>query len=74
MYNPKDILTEDGFKRLERHVGNIEEGLFFIMNHASDLHIGCLDEKQIEALHEVYRMTSGFQPLLLTGDGETDDE
>jgi hypothetical protein len=46
MYNPKDILTEDGYEDYRAHLRNIENGLFFLKNHADDLHIGAIDEYQ----------------------------
>ena len=73
MYNPKDILTKDGYKQLYYHVSSIEYALFWILNHADDLHIGALDDEQLEALYKVQEMVDGEKALLLTGDGETDD-
>jgi hypothetical protein len=67
MYNPKDILTEDGCRKLFIHVGNIEFALFYILNHANDLHI---DDEQLETLYKMQEMVEGDSPLLLTGDGE----
>ena len=73
MYNPKEVLTEDGYKQLYVHLANMENALFFILNHADDLHIGALDDEQLDVLYKVQGMVEGESPLLLTGDGETDD-
>jgi hypothetical protein len=70
MYNPKKILTEDGYTNLFVHVKNMENALFYILNHADDLHIGSLDDEQLEILYKLQEMITGDSPLLLNGDGE----
>jgi hypothetical protein len=66
MFDPKDILTEDGVRKMEGHLFNIEEALFYILNHADDLHIGALDGKQLDTLYAMETLL----PTLRTGDGE----
>jgi len=74
MYNPKDVLTKHGYTELFVHVKNMENALFYILNHADDLHIGALDYEQIEILYKVQEMVEGDECLLLTGDDETGDD
>ena len=74
MLNPKDVLTESGYHKLYNAVSNIEYALMFIIAHADDLHIGALDESQLETLYKMQEMVSGKNPVLLHGDGEKDDE
>ena len=50
MRDPKDVLTEHGYRRYQTHVDNINEGLFFILNHEDDLE---LDQDIVEKLLEV---------------------
>jgi len=69
MYDPKDILSEGGIRKLEGHLFNMEEALFFLLNHADDLHIGAQDNSQIETLHNMEALI----PILRTGDGEKDE-
>ena len=72
MYNPKDILTEDGYERYKAHLFNIEEGLFYIMNHADDLHIGAMKGAQEDAIVDFYYKFQEIKQTLLKGDGETE--
>ena len=73
MYNPKDILTEDGYEEYRMHLKNIERGLFFIQNHADDLHIGCTDRKQYDALWNLIEAWEDLEDVLKKGDGEKDE-
>lgn len=34
---PEEMLTKEGYLDFLRHIGNIKEGMFFIMNHLDDL-------------------------------------
>jgi hypothetical protein len=74
MYDPKDILTEDGYEDYKMHLRNIEKGLFFLENHVDDLHIGALDAKQDELFWKMIQCFAKLKPVLLKGDGEKDDE
>ena len=68
MYNPKDILTEDGYEDYKAHLKNIEKGLFYIQNNMDDFHL--FDDR-------VYTMCGLFEellPLLKNGDGEKDED
>lgn len=71
MYNPKDILTEAGYREFQAHIFNMQNALFFVLNHADDLHIGALDSEQLDVLHKMSVMVEGNNPVMLTGDGET---
>lgn len=73
MYNPKDILTEEGYERYCAHLHNIEEGLFYIMNHADDLHIGAMGEGKEDAILDMYYKFEEIKPILKKGDGEKDE-
>lgn len=66
MYDPKEIFTEDGYDKYKAHIRNIEEGLFYIYNHADDLH---LDD---DRFHDIYHKFNDLIPLLKKGDGEKD--
>jgi len=55
MYNPKDVLTERGVIELGVHLYNMNNAIFFLLNHADDLGIGALDEKQLDILHDLRR-------------------
>ena len=70
MYNPKKVLTRDGYNLYMAHLTNMEEAIFYIENHMDDLHIGALDSKQE---HDFYNLCGSFRRLLPTlkkGDGE----
>lgn len=72
MRDPKKVLTEEGFRKLQAHLVNIEEGLFFITNHADDLHIGAMDEgKALDTLYDMQELIESKH--LETGDGEEDE-
>lgn len=73
MYNPKDILTEDGYEDYRAHLRNIENGLFFIKNHADDLHIGSKNAEQDDNFWALMNAWEELQEVLKTGDGETDE-
>ena len=73
MLDPKEILTEEGYKKLFIHVGNIENALAYIINHADDLHIGATDSSQEQTIYNMMAMVDGANPLLLIGDGETNE-
>lgn len=70
MYNPKDVLTEDGFDEYKAHLKNIENGLFYIQNHMDDLHIGSKDGKQEDDLCDIIGKFNDLLPVLKKGDGE----
>lgn len=72
MYNPKDILTEDGYENYKAHLHNIKNGLFFLENHADDLHIGALNEEQSDMFWQMIRNFDVLLPVLKKGDGEKD--
>ncbi len=73
MYDPKDILTEDGYDDYKAHLKNIENGLFYILNNVDDFHIGALDGKQLDKLYEMTGLWEELLPLLKKGDGEKDE-
>jgi hypothetical protein len=73
MYNPKDILTEDGYEHYLAHLHNIREGLFYVMNHSDDLHIGAMGEGKEDAILDMYYTFEEILPILKTGDGEKDE-
>lgn len=71
MYDPKEVLNESGYRDLQRHVGNMEEALFFFLNNSDDLHISATDGGwQLETLLKMQKLL----PLLLKGDGEKVDD
>lgn len=70
MYNPKDILTEDGYENYLHHIKNIENAIFYICNHADDLHIGSKNgDDSLDILWKIEEIL----PHLKKGDGEIDD-
>lgn len=72
MYKPENILTKSGFEEYKAHLFNIEKGLFFILNHADDLHIGAF-AKGREVEETLYKMNAVLESkFLLNGDGETE--
>lgn len=73
MYNPKDILTEDGYEDYRMHLRNIENGLFFLENNIDDLHIGSKDGNQIDSLYQIIALWNDIKGVLKTGDGEKDE-
>lgn len=74
MYDPKKVLTEDGYLELIASLKNIENGLHFIYNHADDLHIGALDTSQQDDLYEMMNCLDRLKNVLLVGDGEIDED
>jgi hypothetical protein len=74
MYNPRDILTEDGLDEYRMHLKNIENGLFYLENHADYLHIGAINGKQSAEFWGLIDAWKDLLPVLKTGDGEREDE
>ncbi len=85
MYNPKDILTRDGYNLYMAHLANIEEALFYIHNHADDLHIGAISREEFvmeegvvvkevseDAILDMYWTFQKIKDTLRNGDGETE--
>jgi hypothetical protein len=72
MYNPKDVLTANGYEDYRAHLRNMENAIFFIENHRDDLHIGALDSKQEEDWLNIVGTFEKLLPLLKNGDGEKD--
>ena len=70
MYNPEDVLTKDGYLDYIIHLRNIKHGLFFIENHANDLHIGCTNGKQYDDFQDLLGSWHRLSEVLRTGDGE----
>jgi len=50
MRDPKEILTESGLKILMHHVGSIEYGIDYILNHADDLD---LSDDQLSVMYKM---------------------
>jgi hypothetical protein len=73
MYDPKVILTEEGYEEYRAHLVNIRNGIFFISNHADDLHIGALDQSQLDDWYTIDRLFEKLLPVLKKGDGEHDE-
>lgn len=73
MYNPKDILTEDGYEDYMAHLRNIENGLFYLKNNADDLHIGATDADQDDSFWSIISAWEDLYPVLKKGDGEKDE-
>lgn len=71
MYNPKDVLTERGVIELGVHLYNMNNAIFFLLNHADDLGIGALDEKQLDILHDMKAILDS--DVYKNGDGEKYD-
>jgi len=70
MYNPKNVLTEEGYAEYLAHLHNIQAGLFFIENHRDDLHIGAKNTQQEADWIVLYNTFHELLPLLKKGDGE----
>ena len=70
MYDPKEILTEDGYEDYKAHLRNIDRGLDFIKNHMDDLHIGSKSKKQDDDFWLLVGAWEDLMDVLKTGDGE----
>jgi len=70
MYNPKDILTENGYEDYICHINNIKCGLECITNNIDDLHIGALSRKQDDDFRTMCGLFYELLPILKSGDGE----
>jgi len=69
MFDPKDIMTEVGMREWDVHLFNMEKALFYLTEHADDLHIGCHDDRQIALLYELQDMLDVYRK----GDGEKEE-
>lgn len=67
MRDPKEVLTEDGYEELRMHHRAMQNAIFFIINHADDLHI----DEPMELLYKMQELLES--KLLLKGDGEKDE-
>lgn len=56
MRDPKEILTDDGYRQYKAHLQNIKDGLFYITNHADDLGLQSIGDERLQALYEVLQM------------------
>jgi hypothetical protein len=74
MFDPKEILTESGYDEYRAHLSNIEKGLFFISNYVDDLHIGALDQSQLDDLYTMENLFEKLLSVLKKGDGEKREE
>ena len=46
MRDPQKVLTDDGFRKFQAYLTMMEEGIFYVINHADDLRIpDCLLDK-----------------------------
>lgn len=66
MYDPKEILTDDGMVKLGGHLYNMRTAIVWLKNHADDLGIGHNDERQSALLYEMDEMLQIYKE----GDGE----
>ncbi len=71
MFDPQDVLTKGGCGDASNHLWNMGRGVQFFLDHADDLHIGALDDSQLELL---YKFEEACRTWLLTGDGEEREE
>ncbi len=74
MYDPKDILTEDGYEDYKAHLRNIENGLFYLKSNVDDLHIGAKDAKQDDDFWKLMSAWEDLKDVLKKGDGEQNDD
>lgn len=74
MYNPKNVLTDDGYENYRTHLKNIENGFNYIEGHADDLHIGATNGKQFDDFINLLGAWSRLKDILKNGDGEKDNE
>lgn len=72
MYNPKDVLTDNGYDDYKMHLKNIENALFYLENHADDLHIGY--QPPFDVFWRIVTDWKDLKHVLKTGDGEKDNE
>ena len=72
MYDPKEILNESGYEEYKAHLVNIKNGIFFISNNIDDLHIGALDQSQLDDWYTIENLFEKLLPTLKKGDGEHD--
>ena len=56
MRDPKEVLTESGYREYQAHLHNIEAGLFYLINHADDLWLQSIGDERLQALYEVHQM------------------
>jgi len=66
MYNPEEIFTKDGLEEHKVHLFNMRKAIFWLLNHADDLHIGAYSDNQLDVIFELKKMLPTFE----TGDGE----
>jgi len=74
MRDPNKVFSGSGLEDYLGHLWNLKQSLFFILNHADDLSIGCSREggEHLGTLYAAQRLVeSGF---LLKSDGSDDEQ
>jgi len=68
MFDPKSIFTQSGIEDHKVHLYNMRKAIFHLLNNADDLHIGALDDKQLDVIHNMSNLLDS--KVLDEGDGE----
>ncbi len=53
MLNPDKVLTKTGAAEYRAHLFNVANGIFFILNHDSDLEIDEVDSEVLQAAKRI---------------------
>lgn len=69
MLDPREVLTEDGMRKLQAYLTMMDEGTFYLINHADDLRI---PENILETLYKMREILESR--ILERGDGEKRDD
>ncbi len=69
MYDPKEVMTNEDFEKLEVLVWNMNNTLQYLVNHSDELKIGEKNPRQLALIYEMLEMV----PTYLNGDGEEVD-
>lgn len=65
MLDPREVLTEDGFRKLQAYLTIMEEGVFFLINEQDDLR---LPDYLLDPLFKMKEILESR--ILERGDGE----
>jgi len=69
MYNPKDVLTEEGLEEHKGHLFNMKQAVFWLLNNDDDLHLPTV---ALEVIHKLGGILD--DKVLENGDGETEED
>lgn len=70
MYDPKSVLTVEGYETYINHVLNMRNAVDFIVNHYDDLHIGEHRSERTKIIEDFVFSFGDLKEMLINGDGE----